>query len=111
MIEITQAKAAKVTFDGMNFDLDDLPTNEQLQDDANGEGVWIRVASVYLNYNDEELAAHVHDEESAKLFVALMEDIKDTIDLHKNRVEMFERFQMRLAVAVARYDVTGHTIQ
>ena len=111
MIEMTQAEAAQVTFDGMNFDLDDLPTNEQLQADAKNEGIWIRVASVYLNYNDEELAAHVHDEEGAKLFTGLIEDIKDTIDLHKNRVEMFERFQMRLAVAVARYDVTGHTIQ
>ncbi len=81
------------------------------QDDAKNEGVWIRVASLYLNDDDKELAARVHDEESAKLFVTLIEDIKDTIDLHKNRVEMFERFQMRLAVAVARYDVTGHTIQ
>ncbi len=111
MIEMTPAEAAQVTFDGMNFDLDDLPTNEQLQADAKNEGVWIRVASVYLNYNDEELAAHVHDEEGTKLFTGLIENIKDTIDLHKNRVEMFERFQMRLAVAVARYDVTGHTIQ
>ncbi len=81
------------------------------QDDAKNEGVWIRVASLYLNDDDKELAARVHDEESAKLFVTLIEDIKDTIDLHKNRVEMFERFQMRLAIAVARYDVTGHTIQ
>ena len=81
------------------------------QDDAKNEGVWIRVASHYLNDDDKELAARVHDEESAKLFVTLIEDIKDTIDLHKNRVEMFERFQMRLAVAVARYSVIGHTIQ
>ena len=72
MIEMTQAEAAQVTFDGMNFDLDDLPTNEQLQADAKNEGVWIRVASVYLNYNDEELAAHVHDEEGAKLLQDLL---------------------------------------
>ena len=31
MIDMTPAEAAQVTFDGMNFDLDDLPTNEQLR--------------------------------------------------------------------------------
>ena len=111
MIEVTPAEAAQVTFDGMNFDLDDLPTNEQLQADANNDGLWIRVASLYLNDNDKELSARVRGEDDAELFTGLIEDIKDTIDLHKNRVEMFERFQMRLAVAVARYSVTGHTIQ
>ena len=39
MNEMTPAEAAQITFDGMNFDLDDLPTNEQLHDDVNGEGV------------------------------------------------------------------------
>ena len=105
MNEMTPAEMAPTRFDGMNIDLDDLPTNKQIKSDANAEGVWIRVASVYLNYNDEELAAHVHDEEGAELFVSLIEDVKNAIDIHKNRVEMFEAFQMRLAVAVARYEL------
>ena len=111
MSGMTPAEVVPTKFEGMNIDLDDLPTNNQLQTDAKSEGVWIRLASVYLNYNDEELAAQVQGEDAVELFVTLIEDIKDTIDIHKNRVEMFERFQMRLAVAVARYDVTGHTIQ
>ncbi len=105
MIEMTPAEAAQVTFDGMNFDLDDLPTNEQLQDDAKNEGVWIRLASVYLNYNDEELAAQVQGEDAAELFATLIEDVKSVIDIHKNRVEMFETFQVRLAATLARYQV------
>jgi hypothetical protein len=105
MSEMTPAEMAPMKFEGKNIDLDDLPTNIQLKGDANAEGAWIRVASVYLNYNDEELAAHVHDEEGAELFVSLIEDVKSAIDIHKNRIEMFEAFQMRLAVAVARYEL------
>jgi len=103
MSEVTQAEMASVKFEGMNLDLDDLPSNEQLRSDANSEGVWIRTASIYLNMDDEELASHVRDNECAELFVSLVEDVKSTIDIHKNRVEMFEAFQTRLAVAVARY--------
>ena len=104
MSGMTPAEVAPTKFEGMNIDLDNLPSNKQLQTDAKNEGVWIRAASVFLNYNDEELAAKVHDEESAELFVTLIEDVRGTIDIHKNRVEMFEAFQMRLVVAVARYE-------
>ncbi len=105
MIEMTQAEAAQVTFDGMNIDLDDLPTNNQLQTDAKNEGAWTRLASVYLNYNDEELAAQFQGEDAAQLIVTLIEDVKSVIDIHKNRVEMFETFQVRLAATLARYQV------
>ena len=59
MNDMTPAEAAQVTFDGMNFDLNDLPTKKQLQTDANNDGLWIRVASLYLNDDDEELADQV----------------------------------------------------
>jgi hypothetical protein len=105
MSGMTPAEVAPTKFEGMNIDLDDLPTNKQLQTDAKSEGVWIRLASVYLNYNDEELAAQVQGEDAAELFVTLIEDVKSVIDIHKNRVEMFEAFQVRLAATLARYKV------
>ena len=106
MSGITPTEVAPTKFEGMNIDLDDLPTNTQLKSDANAEGVWIRIASVYLNYNDEELAAKVQDADDAELFVSLVENVKSVIDINTNRVEMFKAFQMRLAVAVARYEET-----
>ncbi len=58
----------------------------------------------YLQDDDEQLYAKFKDDESAEVFLDMMEKLTEFIDSQKAGLEIFEAARMRLLVCLSRYE-------
>ena len=56
--------------------LDDMPTNDEAAKRGVSEVIWMRACAVILQDSDEELFAKMKDDESAEVFLSLLENLQ-----------------------------------
>ena len=96
-------ETAAFKFEGWKDNLDDLPTNEDIQNAALNEGVWMRACAVLLQFSDEELFAKIKDDETADWMLDFAEHLGEFIEAYKADISRYECCQARLLVCLSRY--------
>jgi len=98
-------ETAAVKFDGLAdiVKLDELPTNDEAAERGINEVVWMRACGLILQDSDNELFAKMKDDDSADVFLSLVEDLAKFIDSQKAGLEIYEACRMRLLVCLSRY--------
>jgi len=84
--------------------LDGLMDNDEMSARGINEGIWMRACAVILQDDDEQLYAKFNDDESAEVFLEMMEKLTEFIDSQKAGLDIFETCKMRLLVCLSRYE-------
>ena len=84
--------------------LDGLMSNDEMSARGINEGIWMRTCAVILQDDDEQLYEKFKDDESAEVFLEMMEKLTGFIESQKAGIEILEACKLRLLVCLSRYE-------
>ncbi len=112
MSEVQETKELSAEFwASQNFEsasdtipLNGLMSNDEMSARGINEGIWMRACAIILQDDDEQLYAKFKDDESAEVFLDMMENLTEFIESQRAGIEIFEACKLRLLVCLSRYE-------